>query len=732
MHKNRFAAFLKKAWIIIVIAVLSAGVITGLSFYCFNVFGVRSDDKLSTGLVIGLAAGFALDVLLIILAMIMHNRRALMQKETQLLYREQLFDMLASKTDDVFLMLASNTFKVEYVSPNIERVLGIHLKDVQNGVEVLGKARYAKNQTVTYDMLNKMCVGSSLEFETERIHRLTKEHRFYSETIYRSEIDNSDKYIVSISDRTKELLAKQSLEEALNIAKVANQSKNTFLTNMSHDMRTPMNAIAGLCILLEKDSSDAVKVKEHIENLAVSCKHMMGIIDNILDMSSIESSSTTLRIEKLTLSEIIKELDNVIRPQATAKNQNFNIVVAVKEDKIMGDKALIKRVMLNILNNAVKYTPEGGRIDFSVRQMARAIQRCVRLQFVVKDNGIGMSEKYINRVFEPFSREVNAVTSRVEGTGLGLSIAKNLVELMGGAIAVESKQGAGSTFTVNLKFQLAEEGDSEDFFVAHGIGNMLVIGCNDADSRGIINAMNKEDVSVSFAPNLKSAVGMLDKADKLGNPFNVALCDWQGIAPEERAQTVSAIKGRLPALTPIIAFGERDFSGSESEAAIAGVNAFLGKPFSLTAFKDCLDVNKSKKRKGENDGKNALSGLHFLAAEDNELNSGVLVELLKVAGATCKVVPNGKEAVEEFKKSEKGEYSAVIMDLKMPVMDGYAASRGIRACGHPDAKRVPIIAVTANEYAVDEHSVTDAGINAYLIKPFKLEMLEMVIGELKK
>ena len=651
--------------------------------------------------------------------------------ETEVSSRDGLMRILTNSIDDVFLVLGEK-FDVEYVSPNIDRVLGIAAKEVEKKIDCLGKAAYIDDKEVTYKTLKEMQIGGSFSLVCGRDHKRTHDHRFFRETVYCVEgSDGARKYVVLIADCTNELIAKQSLEEALTIAKIANQSKTTFLANMSHDIRTPMNTIVGLCTLLQRDIDDAEKLQEHVKHIILTSRHMLTLINDILDMSKIESGDTALKESEISVSELVKEVTAKVALQAKAKRQTFNTVVAIRDEKFLGDKLRIKRVLNNVLSNAVQYTPDGGRIEFKVQQMARPSLKYMYLQFIVKDNGVGMSPEFVKKIFEPFTRELRGVAD-VQGTGLGMAIAKNLVDLMGGTITVDSKENVGSTFVVSFKFPYSKANDAE-FWIEQGISRVLVVGGNNVDNNSITWAMRKSGVNISFAKNMKAAYASLEKANQEGKGPHIVLCDWYG-EEEENLQAIKDIRSQLSEYTPLVALGDCEWSEVENKATEAGVDAFLPKPFLLAAFKECIINLKVAGREGVpvvEKKPSALENMRFLAAEDNELNAMVLVELLKMAGASCIVKTNGQECLDEFVNSREGYYDGVLMDIQMPVMDGYEATTAIRESEHPQAKSIPIIAMTANAFAEDVQKSMDAGMNAHLLKPIDMHKFEEIIVSIK-
>ncbi|MDE7162644.1 MAG: response regulator [Clostridia bacterium] len=640
---------------------------------------------------------------------------------------EELFRIFTSCIDDVFIMLSCDNLAVEFVTENAERVLGVPVREIRRNISILGGAKYTDDKVVDMGTLEKIPVGGCISLVAGREHRRSKERRFFKENVYRVAADNSEKFVVVFSDCTKELQARQSLEEALSIAKAANKSKSTFLASMSHDIRTPMNTIVGLCTLLNRDMGDKVKLADHVKHIELTSRHMLTLINDILDMSKIESGETTLNIAEIKISDLVKEIDEVIAPQAKAKGLSYVAKVNAKADEFLGDKLRIKRVMTNILNNAVKYTPDGGKVEFTVQQMARPSLKYLYLQFTIKDNGIGMSEGFLKKIFEPFTRELAATD--VQGTGLGMPIAKNLVDLMGGTIAVESEVGAGTTFTLTFKFPLSKVDDTQ-FWLEHGISRVLFVGGNDIDGKSITWAMRKAEVAVSVAKNAKSAQSSIEKALMEGKGYNAVLCEWR--SEKTSLQTIKDVKKELPEYVPLIVFGDCERGETQVKAMDAGANGFLSKPFLMTAFKDCIMGIKAHGETEDDEQLSALSGKKLLAAEDNELNSMVLCELLNMVGATCVVKPDGKQALEEFENSSEGEYDGILMDVQMPVMDGYEATKAIRMSGHAQAKSIPIIAMTANAFAEDVNNSYEAGMDAYLLKPIEMAKLEELFDGFEK
>lgn len=661
------------------------------------------------------------------------SRKRIEKKEQDIQYREQLFSILSENIDDVFLMLNSEAYTVEYVTPNVKRVLGISQDQAAADLESLGKATYIDGKSVSYSELASMEPGQSIIMESERTHRETGEKRWFYETVYRVGSGQSDKFIVVLSDRTRDRQSKFALETALNAANAANKAKSTFLNNISHDIRTPMNAIVGLTVLLNHDAGDPERVKEYTRKITASSQYLLGLINDVLDMSKIESGKTRLNITEINLAELIDELGTMIRPQTKAKHQEFELFLKdVASEHLIGDRMRINQVLINILSNAVKYTPAGGRIQMTVSQLPQKTKDFARLRFEVQDNGIGMSEEFLNVIFEPFAREINSVTNQIQGTGLGMPITKNLVELMGGAIDVKSKQGEGSVFTVDLELRIQEQNVDEKFWENHGITRVLVVDDDEIICTNVIRVMEGTGVSVRYALGGDSAIRQIGQAHQEKTAFDLVLLDWK-MPGMDGIQTARRIRAMLPEHIPIILLTAYEWDEIEEEALAAGIDGFLAKPFFLTSFKQAIVTVQAREQKtpGIEGAACALSGVKVLAAEDNELNAEILRELLNMNGVICDMVSNGQELLEAFEKSGPGRYDLILTDIQMPVMNGYEAARAIRAGTHPCAKEIPIVAMTANAFAEDVREAMDAGMDAHVPKPIDMKHLESVIAEFK-
>ena len=540
--------------------------------------------------------------------------------------------------------------------------------------------------------------------------------------------------IRSEREAEREIHNKQ-LAEALQAAQIANHSKTTFLSNMSHDIRTPMNAVLGFTKLLSMDAENPVKVREYTKKIMASGQHLLSLINDVLDVSKIESGKVVLAYERFTLNDLVSSVDAIIQPMAKAKHQNFYVEVRdIKHEYLIGDEMRVNQVLINLLSNAVKYTPDGGNIWFRIIGLKQRSGQYEHIRIEVQDDGYGMTPEYLTTIFDAFTRAENSTTNKVQGTGLGMAITKNIVELMGGTIEVFSEVNKGSLFRVELEFRIPEDQADKRFWKENGISLILVVNRDEQACKNIRLLMEEAEILVDTADDEEEAIQVIRDGMRAEKNYHVILMDWcpQGAERDEGARKVGeaaakAVRETLPDRVPLIFLTDFDANGVESVLQIKNTG-ILTKPFFVSALKDKiqeLQMGDAEKEYSVQD--NSLEGLHFLAAEDNEINAEILTELLDMEGASCEIVENGQRAVERFQNADPAEFDAILMDVQMPVMNGYEATKAIRALDCSRAKEIPIIAMTANAFAEDEKAALDAGMNAHVAKPLDIELLKAVI-----
>ncbi len=529
----------------------------------------------------------------------------------------------------------------------------------------------------------------------------------------------------------RELHNKQ-LAEALHAAQLASNSKTTFLSNMSHDIRTPMNAVLGFTTLLAKDAENPDKVREYTKKIMASGQHLLSLINDILDVSKIESGKVVLTVEEFTLNDLVSSIDAIVRPMANARAQKFHVEVTdIKHEHLLGDETRINQILINLLSNAVKYTPEGGNIWFRIIGLKQRSSQFEHIRIEVEDDGYGMTQEYLKTIFDAFTRAENSTTNKVQGTGLGMAITKNIVELMGGTIEVSSEVDKGSLFRVELEFRIPEGHAEKLFWEKNGISHILFMGKNEQESRDIRMLLDDIGITVDIASDAGAAFEMIQDAADMQKAYHMILFDWDE-ADLGGNRTVESIKKMLPETTPVLLLADAAAEDMEETLRVRYTGALV-KPFFASALKEkFMQIQAAESgacEAPETEEDSSLQGLHFLAAEDNDINAEILSEILSIEGASCEIAENGKAALERFAQAKEGEFDAILMDVQMPVMNGYDATRAIRALARKDAGEIPIIAMTANAFAEDEKEALQAGMNVHLAKPIDVVLLKKVIKQ---
>ena len=531
-------------------------------------------------------------------------------------------------------------------------------------------------------------------------------------------------------DMRKSLTQQQALRDALDTAEQANRAKTAFLSNMSHEIRTPMNAIIGLNNIAMNDPTASDKVKEYLEKIGASARHLLGIINDILDMSRIESGRMVIKKEEFSFSKNLEQVNNMIGGQCRDKGIHYECRIIGKiDDYYIGDAMKLKQVMLNILGNAVKFTPEGGKVTFLIEEGHR-FDDMATLHLTFKDTGIGMSKEYIPHIFEAFSQEVSSSTSKYGSTGLGMPITKSIVELMNGTIEVESEKGAGTTFTVTVTL---EESGRKDTLAADGDLNphdmsVLVI---DDDRIALEHAeviLGQIGISCETAESGWEGIDKVRLRHGRQEEYDLILVDWK--MPElDGVETTRQIRQIVGNDTPIIILTSFNWDDVADEARAAGVDTFVAKPLFAGSVMD--EFREAFRRKNEALAKKTadLKGRRILLAEDVQVNAEIMMMVLGMREMEVDHAENGQEAVNLFASHDAGYYSAILMDMRMPIMDGLEATKVIRAMEREDAKSIPIIALTANAFDEDVQHSLQAGLDAHLSKPVEPEIL---FGTLEK
>ncbi len=525
----------------------------------------------------------------------------------------------------------------------------------------------------------------------------------------------------------------QALQDALRQAQHANQAKTTFLSNMSHDIRTPMNAIIGFATIAASHMERADQVKDCLHKILSSSNHLLGLINDILDMSRIESGKLQIHNQECNIPELMHNLVNIIQPQMKAKQMEMFIdTFEVVNEDVIADPLKLNQIFINLIGNAIKYTPAGGVVSFRITQHTTSRHGWGDYVFIVKDNGIGMSQEFVEHIFEPFERESTATRSGIQGAGLGMAITKSIIDMMGGEITVESEVGKGSTFTVRIPLQLQDtEKEAEQIKELEGLRSLVV-----DDDLNVCDSVSKMLKGIGlrseWTTSGREAIYRAQSAYEEGDPYHTYIIDWQ--MPEINGiETARKIRSAVGEDTPIIILTAYDWTDIEAEAKEAGVTAFCAKPLFMSDLKASLLAANNKDLKAEESGrawtKTDYSGKRLLLVEDNELNREIAEVILTEAGFMIESAPDGTDAVAMVEKSEERYYDAVLMDVQMPVMNGYEATKAIRAMRREDVKTLPIIAMTANAMEDDKEAALKSGMNAHIAKPLDIELLMSVLRQ---
>ena len=530
---------------------------------------------------------------------------------------------------------------------------------------------------------------------------------------------------------TQELNAK--LQVAVEKAESANRAKSTFLSNMSHDIRTPMNAIIGFTTLALSNIDDTDRVKDYLAKTLASSNHLLSLINDVLDMSRIESGKIHLEEVEVNLSDVLHDLKTIVSGQIYAKQLELYMdVMDVTDEDVYCDKTRLNQILLNLLSNAIKFTPAGGTVSVRVRQLAGKVHGCGQYEFRIKDNGIGMSQEFAQKIFEPFERERTSTVSRIQGTGLGMAITKNIVDMMGGTIEVQTAQGKGTEFTVCVPMRAqTEQRPVEKITELEGLKALVVDDdFNTCDS--VTKMLVKVGMRAEWTLSGKEAVLRARQALEMSDAYHAYIIDWR--LPDMNGIEVTRQIRSLHDDTPIIILTAYDWSDIEVEAKAAGVTAFCAKPMFMSDLRETLMSALGQKPADAVQRllpeKNAdFKGKHILLVEDNELNREIAQEILREYGFLVDSAENGAVAVEKVSTAAPGSYDLVLMDVQMPIMDGYTATRKIRALDDPARAKLPILAMTANAFDEDRRNALESGMNGFLSKPIVIDDL---VQELRK
>ena len=550
---------------------------------------------------------------------------------------------------------------------------------------------------------------------------------------YRSNRNFLEQQALQEAEYKKELEAKnKELELSIEHEAIANRSKREFLFNMSHDIRTPMNAIIGFTSLAATHVDNKEQVLDYLKKISISSQHLLSLINDVLDMSRIESGKVKIEEKVVHLPDLIHDLRSIIQSNVSAKRLSLLIdTMDVYDEDIITDPLRLNQVLLNILSNAIKFTPSGGTISIQIIQKNTGIKDRADYEFRVKDTGIGMSEEFMDHIFEEFAREETSTVSRIQGTGLGMAIAKRIVDLMGGTIEVNSEQGVGSEFVVKIRFKVADN-KVEHKTIEQLEGIRALVADDDTDCcLNVCKMLRTIGLRPDWTISGKEAVIRAKDAIEQNDAFNVYIIDWM-IPDMNGVEVVRNIRKFIGEETPIIILTAYDYTDIEQEAKEVGVTAFCSKPLFMSELREVLEKPFVLREDVQEVKHENFNDKRVLLAEDNELNREIAYEILKELGLTVDVVEDGKQALDAIDIHDAFYYDLVLMDVQMPNMDGYVATKAIRSLADKDKANVTIYAMTANAFEEDKNNALEAGMNGHIAKPFDIKQLSTVLSNILK
>lgn len=650
-------------------------------------------------------------------------RRSLKEKNEELKLRDELFAVLASSVDDIFIMTDNQHNKVSYVSPNIEQILGISHKEACRDISVIDKAATEKDSLRLSELPSILKVGGRYEWNCGYLHHHTGKPIWFHITVLCKLIKRETFYIIVMSERTQERNNELVLKDEIDSAERANKAKSVFLSNMSHDIRTPLNAIIGYTTIASECVDNKEKVSEYLSKILSSGNLLLRLINDILDMSSIESGKFSLNESEVDLSEVLHGIKTIVFGEIGGKKFEFDIDISgIKHDHVYCDRMKLEQLLLNLITNSVKFTHENGEISVVITEHKTEDKDISDYEIIVRDNGIGMSQSFLNKMFEPFERERTSTVSRTEGTGLGLAISKKIIDMAGGTINVKSNQGEGSEFTVHLPFKIIK-GSNQSEIIQDFDGTIMVLS-KGASKRNIDSALSKLEKVYESCDTLDA----LEKSfcDKISNTNRriIAVIDEDEIYDNERLLKIldNEEVSVIIIVNDITKFKDNNLSEKVSE--------ICEKPVLTSELRDALicvigKADSEHDLSSINSCYDVLQGKRILIADDSKINCEIVKIMLSPYNISVDMAEDGSKAIEAV-KSAVPCYDLVLMDIEMPVMDGCECARKIREMGF-DSEKLPIIALTANVFSEDRISSAENGMNEYMTKPFDKNNLLKVL-----
>ena len=658
-------------------------------------------------------------------------------KETQ--KRMGIITALGTAYESIMLLdLKKNTVETLKAIPGEEqykRIRTMRREEVLRRTEAMVAEPYRAEYLEFVDattMTARLKGHTSLVFTGRTVHDL------WFTTLLIPQRTDDDGNVTAVLVATRDATAEKQIEQkqqdalrsALAAAEHANKAKTVFLNSMSHDIRTPMNAILGFTALATTHLDNAELVKDYLQKISVSGQHLLSLINDVLDMSRIESGTIKLDNAPVHLPDVLHDLRTIIQGNISAKQLDLYVDTQdIQHEDIITDKLRLNQILLNIVGNAVKFTPAGGTINIRVREKPCPRSGCTTFVFSVKDNGIGMSPEFQQHVFDSFAREQTATRSGIQGTGLGMAITKNIVDMMGGTITLKSEQGKGSEFTVTLDCKISETQTKSQPIPELRGARALVVDDDAQTCMSVSKMLRQIEMTADWTTSGKEAILRAQEAHEQGRDFKVYIIDW--LMPDMNGiETVRRIRKVIEPGTPIIILTAYDWSDIEQEAREAGVTAFVAKPLFMSELRAVLTHTQTEPQPMQMPKHTGYAGKKVLLVEDNALNREIATAILEQAGLQVDSVEDGTDAVARMNTAAEDQYDLILMDIQMPRMDGYTATRKIRALENPRKANIPIVAMTANAFDEDRKKAFAAGMNAHVAKPIDMAVLSHTLDEI--
>lgn len=650
-------------------------------------------------------------------------------KAQEVKYRDMLFSNLSANLDSVFIIYEKNSGKKAFVSDNVKRLLGLDKSYLQEDISRI----FDWCQIPVDDEQRTGFLDGTLECSNSREVQVSGNYVDEIRTI-RLELIPTDRgqLIAVLTDVTKDKEIQQSLIEAMNRAELASNAKNDFLSAMSHDLRTPINGIVGMTVIAATNLDDKNRVYNCLTKISKSTNTLLSLINEVLDMAQIEKGKFEFVTEPFNIAQLLQDTINQNHHETNWEQRQLSVHICnMEHEEVIGDESRLARVVNNLISNAIKYTPTGGEIIITLCEKSQVLKGYGCYELTVQDNGIGMSEDFLQKVFEPFERENDVVARRIQGTGLGMTIVKNIVDLMHGKIDVESEKGKGTTFTVTINLKLSEQGSENDSSLT-GLP-VLVVDDDLIDCETVTQIINDIGMIGEWTDNGENAIQMISARHERKEDYFAVLLDWK-MPGMDGLETAHRIREEIDPNVPVIILTAYNWIDIEAQARAIGVNSFLSKPLYKTKLlRKMTEISEGKFELNQETVQQQMSfdcipkGKRILLVEDNALNMEIAVEMLCMMGLQVDCAEDGAIAVEMFSQSDVGTYDLILMDIQMPNMNGYEATRAIRAMDRPDSK-ICIVAMTADAYQKDEQTAKEAGIDEHFTKPISVERLVKMLA----